>query len=145
MNKEIREIAKLRNLVLIGQVSVAKQIETVDATEEGQQLQSLQEMLFTHRKELAVKEGMYKEDCVKEHEKSGEKDFPGGKIRNFVDVKYDEEDAVVYAIANDLPKLLKTQPAKYKAFLKAVEPDEVGSITSVPKMTLASDLSGFLG
>ncbi|KKM76458.1 hypothetical protein LCGC14_1379990 [marine sediment metagenome] len=144
MNEELRELAKLRNLVDLTKVTIEAQQDVVNLLPAQQKLVELQKKLGTHQAEVKTKENAYREECVKQYEKDGTKVFAGGKIKMFDKITYDDDDAKAYAIEKGLPNLLNLNANNVKGYIKSAAPEEFGKIVKEPRLSLASDLSDFL-
>ncbi len=144
MNEELRELAKLRNLVELTDTAIEAQKEVVVLLPEQQKLVELRKKLDTHKAEVKTKEKAYREKCVKQYKKDGTKVFAGGKINIFDVITFVEADAKKYALEKNLPNLLNLNSTNVKGYIKSAAPEEFGSIEKEPRLKLATDLSDFL-
>ena len=144
MNEDLRELAKIRNLVELTKIAIEAQHDVVGLLPEQQKLVELMKKLDTHKEEVKAKESTYREECVKQYLKDGTKVFAGGKIKMFVVVSWDDDEAKAYVIEKKLANLLSLNSQNVKKYIVAVEPDEFGAVKKEPRLSLATDLSDFL-
>lgn len=144
MNEELRELAKLRNLVELTKIAIEAQHGVVDLLPERQRLVELNKSLDTYKAEVKTKENAYREECVKQYKKDGTKVFAGGKIKMFSVVTWDDDKAKAYAIEKNLPNLLNLNSNKVKGYILSAAPEEFGKTVKEPLLFLSSDLSDFL-
>ena len=148
MNEELRELAKIRELVELTKTAIEAQQEVVDQIvdllPEQQKLVALRKKIDTHQAEVATKENAYREECVKLYLKDGTRAFAGGQIKMFSVVTWDDDKAKAYAIEKDLPNLLNLNRQKVKGYILSAAPKEFGKTVKEPRLSLTKDLSDFL-
>lgn len=139
---KLQEIARLRKSVSQQKEEAAALFEKAQQTPEYQAYLKAEEERQVDAGLLGDAEHIYRDDCLAEYNQTGEKKLPGGQIKIYTSLEYDEQIAVDWCLAHEHGKLLKLDSRGFEKVAKELEPDFVTTIET-PKMTLASDLSEF--
>lgn len=139
---KLQQIARLRREQVQLKEEIAALNELRDQTPEGLKSRAAQEQYVEISTQLVEIEGIYRAECVTEYNETGEKKLPGGQIKIYTSLKYDEPAAVDWCLAHEHGTLLKLDKSGFEKVAKELKPDIV-TIKEEPKMTLSSDLSEF--
>ncbi len=141
----IREIAELRALGDEHKKGVAGFQSGLEETDQYKALESAEENWSVVEIDLGKAIAEFKAGCEAIFEETEEKEYPGGKIRLAKTFKYDEADAVNWAIEHKASSVLRIAKGDFKNAVcrTPLRPDFVKEITT-PKLYLSSDLSEYL-
>jgi Ni,Fe-hydrogenase I large subunit len=115
----------------------------LEASFAWENLEQQRELLKTAKDHVAIAETATREAAMGIFAETGDKaPHPAVKVKDFVVLDYDTDDAIEYALAH-LPKALKFIKKVFEKAAKVVAMDFV-AILQEPRATIARDLSKYL-
>ena len=146
MSKDkIKEIAKLREDFQDAILDEVNAEEAMKGTDEYKFYMLKQDESQVALVKTSMAENEYKKDCANAYGKTEEKVYLGGKIRLMKTFKYDEADAINWAIEHKTQSVLKISKGDFKNIVCRTPlcPDFVEE-TITAKLYIDGDLSQFV-
>lgn len=138
---DITYLAELRHDVAIQQAQIARAQTELEATAEWKRLAKFKNTLKAYQDALTETEVNVRAVALAEYAANQDKHpHPAITIKVYEVLTYDAEQAKSYAIAHNLPKLLKLDAKVFEKAANGLGLDFV-TVTEEPRATIASDLS----